>query len=145
MELVGDIDGVSYINDSKATNVDAVFYALDGLDKNIIWIAGGVDKGNEYEQIASLVEKKVGHMICLGTDNIALAGFFSHRVPSVVEVTSMKDAVRHASKVASAGDFVLLSPACASFDLFDNYIDRGDQFRKEVEKLAAASKNKKVT
>ena len=144
MELVGEIDGVQYINDSKATNVDAVYYALDGLDKNIIWIAGGIDKGNEYEQIASLVEKKVGHLICLGIDNEALTGFFSNRLSSMEEVTSMKDAVSRARMVAKEGDVVLLSPACASFDLFNNYIDRGDQFRDEVKKIITANKNKEV-
>lgn len=144
MELVEEIDGVQYINDSKATNVDAVFYALDGLDKNIIWIAGGVDKGNEYEQIALLVEKKVGHMICLGVNNKALTGFFTNLVPSIDEVTSMADAISQARKVARPGDVVLLSPACASFDLFNNYIDRGDQFRNEVKQIVTANKNKEV-
>lgn len=144
MELIDEIDGVQYINDSKATNVDAVYYALEGIDKNIVWIAGGVDKGNEYEQIALLVEKKVSHMICLGIDNKALTGFFSSRVTSLEEVTNMKDAIRSASEMARAGDVVLLSPACASFDLFNNYMDRGEQFRNEVKNLKIANKNKEV-
>ena len=144
LEHVLKINKVQYINDSKATNVDAVYYALEGLDQNIIWIAGGVDKGNEYEQIALLVEKKVGHMICLGIDNKALTGFFTDLVSSIDEVTSMKDAISQAVKVAKAGDVVLLSPACASFDLFNNYIDRGDQFRNEVKKIVIANKNKEV-
>jgi len=144
MELVDKINGVSFINDSKATNTDAVYYALEGIDQDIVWIAGGVDKGNEYEQIALLVEKKVSHLICLGTDNRVLAGFFSNLVTSIVEVSSMKEAVKHASEKAETGTAVLLSPACASFDLFKNYIDRGDQFRSEVKKLNMANKNKEA-
>ncbi|MGB3468932.1 MAG: UDP-N-acetylmuramoyl-L-alanine--D-glutamate ligase, partial [Cyclobacteriaceae bacterium] len=134
----------TYINDSKATNIDAVYYALEGIDKNIVWIAGGVDKGNEYEQIASLVRQKVSHLICLGTDNKPLRDYFSAIVPSIDEVTGMEDAIRCARDKAKPGEVVLLSPACASFDLFENYMDRGDQFRKEVKRLEATEKNKEL-
>ncbi|MEL7147678.1 MAG: UDP-N-acetylmuramoyl-L-alanine--D-glutamate ligase, partial [Bacteroidota bacterium] len=141
MELIATVNGVQYINDSKATNVDAVYYALEGIEEPIVWIAGGVDKGNDYEQIALLVEQKVSHLIGLGTDNEALTDFFSNRVSSgwngaISECRSMQSAVAKATAAAEEGMVVLLSPACASFDLFKNYMDRGDQFRAEVMELA---------
>ena len=136
MELVAEIDGVKYINDSKATNVDAVYYALDGIEESIVWIAGGVDKGNDYEQIALLVEQKVSHLVGMGTDNRALTDFFSNHLTAITDCDSMQSAVAAAAEVAAKGMVVLLSPACASFDLFTNYMDRGDQFRAEVLELA---------
>ena len=141
LEFVKEINGAAYINDSKATNVDSVFYALDGVKGNIIWIAGGVDKGNDYSQIEKLVKNKVKALICMGTDNEALTEFFGSKVKQLAEVDSAKKAVQQAYEWAEEGDVVLLSPACASFDLFSNYEDRGDKFKRAVNKL---SKNLKV-
>ena len=135
LEFVDEIEGVGFINDSKATNVDSVYYALDGVKKNIIWIAGGIDKGNEYEQIEDLVKHKVKGLVCLGKDNSRLTGYFGTKVDLIAEVASAKNAVSQAFEWAKEGDVVLLSPACASFDLFDNYEDRGDKFKKAVKKF----------
>lgn len=135
LEHVGMIRGVEYINDSKATNVDSVVYALGSYDKPLIWIAGGVDKGNDYNLIREDVGKKVKALICLGKDNEKLRKAFGGIVPVIEETQSVKELVRMALKVASQGDVVLLSPACASFDLFRNYEDRGNQFREAVQEL----------
>lgn len=139
LEFVKEIDGVVYINDSKATNVDSVFYALDGVKKDIIWIAGGVDKGNEYDQIKLLVKDKVKAIVCLGKDNTALLEYFEGKVEKIEEVSSAAEAVEQAQILASNGDAVLLSPACASFDLFNNYEDRGDKFKEAVHQLKSKS------
>jgi UDP-N-acetylmuramoylalanine--D-glutamate ligase len=136
MELVGEHNGVKYINDSKATNVDAVYYALRAMKTPVIWIAGGQDKGNEYGPIMDLVKNKVKALICLGLDNKKLFDAFSTEVYFISETTTMREAVRRAASHASSGDTVLLSPACASFDLFRDYRDRGDQFKKEVNALS---------
>lgn len=135
MEFVAEIDDVTYINDSKATNVDSVFYALEQTKKNIIWIAGGTDKGNDYSQITPLVKEKVGTLICLGLDNEKIKNAFKDLVENLIEVKSMKDAVDFASKYAKKGDTILLSPACASFDLFKNYEDRGTQFKENIKNI----------
>ena len=135
MERVGTYEGVTYINDSKATNTEAVYYALEAMKAPVIWIAGGQDKGNDYTTILNLVEKKVKALICLGIDNRKLNETFSTRVKHISETTTMREAVRRAASLASSGDIVLLSPACASFDLFENYEDRGNQFKKEVSEL----------
>lgn len=135
LEFVEEIDGVAYINDSKATNVDSVYYALDGVKKDIIWIAGGIDKGNEYDQIKQLVKEKVKAIVCLGKDNRALLEYFEGKVKKIVEVNSATQAVEQAHNLASKGDAVLLSPACASFDLFKNYEDRGEKFKEAVHQL----------
>ncbi|MBT1704143.1 UDP-N-acetylmuramoyl-L-alanine--D-glutamate ligase [Chryseosolibacter indicus] len=135
LESVGVIKGVEFINDSKATNVDSVIYALGSYEKNLIWIAGGVDKGNDYKLIESEVQKKVKTLICLGKDNEKLKRAFGGIVPVVKETQSVKELVRMALEVAQQGDVVLLSPACASFDLFKNYEDRGNQFRNAVQEL----------
>lgn len=135
LEKVLKINHVEYINDSKATNVNATFYALDGIKKPIIWIAGGVDKGNDYSELMSLVREKVKCIICLGTDNSKLIDAFGNVIDLMVETYSMEEAVKVAYKVAERGDAVLLSPACASFDLFKNYEDRGDQFKNAVKNL----------
>jgi UDP-N-acetylmuramoylalanine--D-glutamate ligase len=135
LEPVGVIRGVEYINDSKATNVDSVVYALGSYDKPLIWIAGGVDKGNDYNLIRQQVQQKVKALICLGKDNEKLKKAFGGVVPVIEETQSVKDLVRIALKMASEGDVVLLSPACASFDLFKNYEDRGTQFREAVQAL----------
>lgn len=135
LEPVGTIHGVEFINDSKATNVDSVIYALGSYEKPLIWVAGGIDKGNDYNLIREEVEKKVKMLICLGKDNDKLKKFFGKIVPKIVETQSMKEVVKIAMDYALKGDIVLLSPACASFDLFNNYEDRGDQFREAVTKM----------
>ncbi|MEM9327077.1 MAG: UDP-N-acetylmuramoyl-L-alanine--D-glutamate ligase [Bacteroidota bacterium] len=134
LELVRVLDGIRYINDSKATNVDAVFYALEGIEQPIIWIAGGVDKGNDYTQIRELVGSKVRQLIGIGTDNAPLRMAFEGIVP-ITDASSIEEAVDIARSAAAAGDVVLLSPACASFDRFRNYEDRGDQFKAAVSEL----------
>ncbi len=135
LEPCGEIKGVKYVNDSKATNVDSVFYALGSFDEPLILIMGGVDKGNDYQQIEDLVIKKVKALICMGLDNSKLTDFFTEKVPMIFEVNSLKDAVKLSSDLSTEGDVVLLSPACASFDLFKNYEDRGRQFKQAVAAL----------
>mgnify|MGYP006148980271 FL=1 len=123
------------MNDSKATNVDSVFYALGSFNEPIVLIMGGVDKGNDYSQIDELVANKVKALVCMGTDNHKLFDYFGKKVPLIIDTKSMKEAVETAANLAVEGDVVLLSPACASFDLFKNYEDRGDQFKKAVREL----------
>lgn len=135
LEFVGKIKGVDFVNDSKATNVDSVVYALGSYDKPLVWIAGGIDKGNDYNLIKNQVKQKVRALICLGKDNEKLKKAFGDVVPVIKETQSVKELVRMSLEVAKEGDVVLLSPACASFDLFRNYEDRGDQFRSAVKEL----------
>lgn len=135
LEKVLKINHVEYINDSKATNVNATYYALEGIKKPIVWIAGGVDKGNDYSELMPLVREKVKGIICLGTDNAKLKDSFGNVIDLMVETYSMEEAVKVAYKIAERGDAVLLSPACASFDLFQNYEDRGNQFKNAVKNL----------
>ena len=135
LEKVLKINHVEYINDSKATNVNATYYALEGIKRPIVWIAGGVDKGNDYSQLMPLVREKVKAIVCLGVDNSKLKGSFGKVIDLMVETYSMEEAVKVAYKIAERGDAVLLSPACASFDLFKNYEDRGDQFKYAVKNL----------
>lgn len=135
LEHVLKIQNVQYINDSKATNVNAVFYALDSMQAPTVWIVGGVDKGNDYTELLSLVNEKVKAVICLGSDNSKIKNVFQNTVETLVETTSMSEAVQMAYRLAEKGDNVLLSPACASFDLFDNYEDRGRQFKAAIRKL----------
>jgi len=142
LEYVDEIEGVGFINDSKATNVDSVYYALDGVKKDIIWIAGGIDKGNDYSQIGGLVKEKVKGLVCLGKNNEALTSFFTAKLDLITEVDSLKKAIKQAYEWAEEGDVVLLSPACASFDLFSNYEDRGEKFKKAVKKLKKDLKEK---
>jgi UDP-N-acetylmuramoylalanine--D-glutamate ligase len=132
LESIATINGVEFVNDSKATNVDSVVYALGSYNGPLIWIAGGLDKGNDYNLIKAEVEKKVKTLICLGKDNEKLVKFFGKLVPKVMETQSVKELVKLALQSAQKGDVVLLSPACASFDLFKNYEDRGNQFREAV-------------
>lgn len=132
LESVGTIRGVEFVNDSKATNVDSVVYALGSYDRPLIWIAGGVDKGNDYNLIKDAVRQKVRALICLGKDNDKLKKAFGDVVPVLKETQSVKELVKMSLDLAKEGDVVLLSPACASFDLFKNYEDRGDQFRAAV-------------
>lgn len=135
LEPVGELQGIRFINDSKATNVDSVFFALGSYAEPLILIMGGVDKGNDYTQIESLVSEKVKVLICLGTDNTKLQTFFAGKVPVILETQQIEQAVAWGYEQATAGDVVLLSPACASFDLFKNYEDRGNQFRSQVQQL----------
>ncbi len=135
LENVATINGIQYINDSKATNLDAVQFALEGIEKNIIWIAGGVDKGNDYTLIQDLVAKKVKAIIILSEETSAIENAFSHIVLNIIDARSASESIRLANRYANDGDVVLLSPACASFDLFDNYIDRGNQFKEAVKQL----------
>lgn len=132
LELVTTIENIDFINDSKATNVDAVEYALEAIDKPIVWIAGGTDKGNDYSGMLDVVSKKVKSIICLCVDDSKLRSCFSDIISDITTTQSMNVAVRTAYEKSNAGDVVLLSPACASFDLFDNYIDRGLQYKKEI-------------
>jgi UDP-N-acetylmuramoylalanine--D-glutamate ligase len=132
LESIATINGVEFVNDSKATNVDSVIYALGSYNGPLIWIAGGLDKGNDYNLIKAEVEKKVKTLICLGKDNEKLVKFFGKLVPKIMETQSVKELVKLALQSAQKGDVVLLSPACASFDLFKNYEDRGNQFREAV-------------
>ncbi|MDO4728371.1 MAG: UDP-N-acetylmuramoyl-L-alanine--D-glutamate ligase [Bacteroidota bacterium] len=135
LEKVLKIDNVQYINDSKATNVNAVFYALDSIQTPIVWLVGGVDKGNDYAELMPLVREKIKAIICIGVDNNKIIDAFSKVVDIMVESTDMDQAVKIASKIAEKGDTVLLSPACASFDLFENYQDRGTKFKQAVRKI----------
>ena len=135
LEKVLSIGDVLYINDSKATNVDAAWYALECQTRPVVWIVGGTDKGNDYSSLLPLAKDKVKAMICMGLDNSKFHTSFEGVVPEIHDVTSAKDAVELAHKLASAGDVVLLSPCCASFDLFKNYEDRGRQFKEAVRKL----------
>jgi UDP-N-acetylmuramoylalanine--D-glutamate ligase len=137
LQLVGEINGVRFINDSKATNVEAAWYALDGIHQPIVWIAGGTDKGNDYTSLLDLAENRVKALVCLGIDNTKLHAAFDAVVPHVEETQSMKDAVQRAAALAAPGDVVLLSPCCASFDLFKNYEDRGRQFAQAVGELVS--------
>ncbi|WP_203293919.1 UDP-N-acetylmuramoyl-L-alanine--D-glutamate ligase [Luteirhabdus pelagi] len=135
LEKVLKINNVQYINDSKATNVNATFYALDSMESPTVWIVGGVDKGNDYSELLPLVNEKVKAIICLGLDNDKIIAQFGNVVDMMVETDAMHEAVQIAYRLAERGDSVLLSPACASFDLFENYEDRGRQFKEAVRKL----------
>jgi len=132
---VAKVNGVKFINDSKATNVNSTWYALESQQNQVIWIVGGVDKGNDYSDLIPLVEDKVKAIVCLGTDNKKLMETFGDKVKFIHEVQSASDAVNVAYQVAFEGETVLLSPACASFDLFENYEDRGRKFKKAVKAL----------
>ncbi len=129
------VHGIEFVNDSKATNVNSSWYALESVHKPIVWIAGGVDKGNDYTMLKGLVVNKVKAIVCLGKNNAKLHDAFGDLVSDIVDASSMEEAVKAAYYLARNGDAVLLSPACASFDLFENYEDRGNQFKKEVRNL----------
>ena len=135
LEHVLTVHGIDFINDSKATNVNASWYALESMKKNVVWIVGGVDKGNDYSELAGLVEDKVKTIICLGDKNQKIIKFFQGKVDTIVQASSMNEAVNQSFSIANKGDVVLLSPACASFDLFENYEDRGLKFKKAVRAL----------
>jgi UDP-N-acetylmuramoylalanine--D-glutamate ligase len=135
LENVLKVKNVLYINDSKATNVNSTWYALESMKTPVIWIAGGKDKGNDYQPLYDLVKDKVRVLICLGVDNKKLHKEFTDKVDEIYDAGSAGEAVDIAYKLAKSGDTVLLSPACASFDLFKNYEDRGKQFKEAVAKL----------
>ena len=135
LEKVLKIHHVQYINDSKATNVNATYYALDSMKTPTVWIVGGLDKGNDYKSLMPMVREKVKAIVCLGLDNSKIKDAFGNAVDLMVETFSMEEAIKVAYKIAERGDTVLLSPACASFDLFKNYEDRGDQFKEAVKNL----------
>ncbi|KQT22481.1 UDP-N-acetylmuramoylalanine--D-glutamate ligase [Chryseobacterium sp. Leaf404] len=132
LEFVAEIDGVKFINDSKATNVNAAYYALESMKNPTIWIVGGVDKGNDYTEVEDLVKRKVKAIVCLGIDNQKIVDFFKDKKEFIYSTSSMEEAVKTSKSLAKNGDVVLLSPCCASFDLFNNYEDRGHQFKEQV-------------
>jgi UDP-N-acetylmuramoylalanine--D-glutamate ligase len=132
LETFAEIDGVKYINDSKATNVNATYYALESMKQPTVWIVGGKDKGNDYSEIEELVKKKVKAIICMGLDNAKIIDFFKDKKDIIVDTASIEDAVKTAKSIAEKGDAVLLSPCCASFDLFNSYEHRGKLFKEEV-------------
>lgn len=135
LEPVGRINNIDFVNDSKATNVNSTWYALESVNTPVVWIVGGVDKGNDYTQLFELVQSKVHSIVCLGTDNQKIIEAFGDKVENIVEAGSAQEAVNLSYRLAKKGDTVLLSPACASFDLFENYEDRGRQFKNAVRSL----------
>ena len=135
LEYVLTVHGIDFINDSKATNVNACWYALESMTKDVVWIVGGVDKGNDYTELTEMVDKKVKAIICLGENNENIIEAFKGKVEIIVQASSMKEAVSQSYALSAKRDVVLLSPACASFDLFTNYEDRGLQFKKQVRNL----------
>ncbi len=135
LEYVSSVHGISFINDSKATNVNSTWYALEYVDKPTVWIVGGVDKGNDYTSLMALVKEKVKAIVCLGLDNTNIHAVFGDVVPIIIDTESAEDAVVEAYHLAEKGDMVLLSPACSSFDLFENFEDRGNQFKQAVNRL----------
>lgn len=135
LEFVAKVNGIEFINDSKATNVNSTWFALESMDKPTVWIVGGVDKGNDYAELMDLVRDKVKAIICLGVDNKKLMETFSGVIPTIVEARSAMEAVAYGYRLAKKDESVLLSPACASFDLFENYEDRGNQFKDAVRAL----------
>jgi UDP-N-acetylmuramoylalanine--D-glutamate ligase len=135
LEPVITVCGINFINDSKATNVNSTWYAIECMENEIVWIVGGIDKGNDYSELFQVVRKKVKAIVCLGKDNKKIVEAFKDKVPTIVETSSMEEAVRSSYYLAKKGETVLLSPACASFDLFKNYEDRGRQFKQAVRNL----------
>ena len=135
LEPAGTVGGAAYINDSKATNVDSVWYALESMTRPVVWIAGGTDKGNDYAPLIDFARRKVKALVCMGLDNSKLVETFTGVVPAVYSTASLDEAMARAASAAAPGDVVLLSPACASFDLFKNYEDRGEQFKAKVKEM----------
>jgi UDP-N-acetylmuramoylalanine--D-glutamate ligase len=135
LEPVLKINGVHYINDSKATNINATYYALESMTTPTVWIVGGVDKGNDYDELLPFVNEKVKAIVCLGVDNEKIKAAFSNVIDLIVETQGVEEAIKVAYRISEKGDSVLLSPACASFDLFESYEDRGKQFKKAVREL----------
>ena len=141
LEHVAKIHGIDFINDSKATNVNSTWYALESMQKPTIWIVGGVDKGNDYSVLDEWVDQKVRGIVSLGKDNIKIENHFKGKVSFMSHASSMSEAIKKGREFASPGDVVLLSPACASFDMFQNYEDRGNQFKEAVRLLNFKSAN----
>lgn len=135
LEFVADVDGVRYINDSKATNVNSCWYALESMPHNTVLILGGKDKGNDYSEIEDLVKEKVKAIVCMGKDNNKLMEFFSGKVPTIRSTHSLDEAIAACRELSVPGDTVLLSPCCASFDLFHSYEERGAMFKDAVKSL----------
>ena len=135
LEYVLTVHGIDFINDSKATNVNACWFALESMTKGVVWIVGGVDKGNDYSELAEMVDEKVKAIICLGENNQNIIDAFKDKVDTIVQASTMSEAVNQSFSLANKGETVLLSPACASFDLFANYEDRGFQFKKSARTL----------
>ena len=135
LEFVAKVNGIEFINDSKATNINATWFALESMNKPTVWIVGGVDKGNDYDEIMNLVKEKIKAIVCLGTDNQKIIEYFEGEIENIVEAKSAFEAVGYAYQLAKKDETVLLSPACASFDLFENYEDRGNQFKQAVRSL----------
>jgi UDP-N-acetylmuramoylalanine--D-glutamate ligase len=135
LEFVAKVNGIDFINDSKATNINSTWFALESMEKPTVWIVGGVDKGNDYSELNGLVSEKVKAIICLGTDNQKIINAFKGKVETIVEAGSATEAVAYGYQLARKDETVLLSPACASFDLFENYEDRGNQFKQAVRAL----------
>lgn len=135
LEYVTNVHGIEFVNDSKATNINSAWYALESMNKPVIWIVGGKDKGNDYAMLAPMVKQKVKAIVCMGVDNKKIHKAFTDDVEMIVDVKSASEAVRTAYYLGKAGDVVLLSPACASFDMFNNYEDRGHQFKEAVREL----------
>lgn len=135
LEHVSNVHGIEFVNDSKATNVNSTWYALESFNKPVVLILGGVDKGNDYSMLEELVKEKVKAIVCLGNDNKKIIKTFKSLVSEIVETHTAEEAVKESYRLASKGDVVLLSPACASFDIFENYEDRGRQFKRAVKNL----------
>ena len=136
LEYVITVHGIDFINDSKATNVNAAWYAVESMNKSFVWILGGVDKGNDYKELVKVAkEKKIKAIVCLGLDNQKIKDSFKNVVEIIEDANNMNEAVKKSYNIASSGDAVLLSPACASFDLFENYEHRGSEFKKTVRSL----------
>jgi UDP-N-acetylmuramoylalanine--D-glutamate ligase len=135
LEFVAKVHGIEFINDSKATNVNSTWYALESMNNPVVWIVGGQDKGNDYSMLMNLVKDKVKAIVCLGKDNSKIHKAFNGTVALIEDATTAEEAVKKAYRLGKKGDIVLLSPACASFDLFENYEDRGHQFKQAVRSL----------
>lgn len=135
LEFVAKVNGIEFINDSKATNINSAWYALESMEQPTVWIVGGVDKGNDYSELDALVKAKVKAIVCLGLDNSKIIEAFADHVQHIVETKSANEAVQAAFQLAKKNETVLLSPACASFDLFKSYEDRGNQFKQAVRAL----------
>jgi UDP-N-acetylmuramoylalanine--D-glutamate ligase len=135
LEFVAKVNGIEFINDSKATNINSTWFALESMEQPVVWVVGGVDKGNDYSELTSLVKDKVKAIICLGLENQKIIEAFQGTVETIVEAKSAAEAVAFGYRLAKKDETVLLSPACASFDLFENYEDRGNQFKQAVRSL----------
>lgn len=135
MKVIATVRGIEFINDSRSSNVNAVWYTLESMNRPVIWIAGGIDKDNDYTELFEAAKHKIKALICLGVDNSKIKAAFSGIIETIIETQSMHEAVENAFYLGQPGDVVLLSPACASFDLFENYEERGNKFKRAVQDL----------